>query len=1010
MKKLLLLVILSVVIFSNSTAGAANNIFSGDWASDINNQFYYPEDCDPNTNFGESEEEEGNETEGAGLGKWKLGPNANRPGGDLTPEFKKYMDALSKRTSYELVITSATNHNKMSSSGKVSDHWAGNAADFWHTDNKFGTSSAEPGKSVPRGDEIAEAAYITAGMSASEAKKKAKQGGLINYNGTFDGKSVRIQVIWKINEGNASGGNHKDHVHVGFRINNTVQTNKDNNILKRLANLVGPQTAHAEEATTAHEANDEDVYILGDSITRGAREDLKKYFNDEKLNISKINADDGRAISKDTVGSNPTGLEAIEQDKQYIKEAGTVVIALGTNSGVEDLNTQIPKLINAIKSINSSTKILWVNTFVKDKEQRDKINNTIDDLSDKEGYVIIDTADEKIELSSDGVHPTAEGSKTFAGVVAKGASFNKETPNSTPTDSNPCCPTPKPNTISDTGKSISGTVSARVGYGISKKGQENLQKAVVEAGEEYNVDPNLIAALYYAENSRTADSTNNADSASGTPATGDGKWRDPAKPYGEGDSWPPMNSYSAMGPWQFITSTWQSLKPKGKNNTSDRNDLFISAKAAANYAKTNKATKGASSETIKKFIFNYNHSNTYVQSVFNTYKYLSGEESKKVSGGGDNSEGTTVSCICEDPSNSSVDVKGGNPKNIEGFVQKYADSALAASKKVGIPYDFMLAQILQESGLPLSTLNTKYNNFGGIKWNSPKDGKATPFMADGMGLEQPARYRWFDSPEQGITEQAQFFVKNSRYKEALKYPKDPLRFAEEVAKAGYATDPAYASKLKNIITTTIQPELKKQGKPLSKEVTMDVSPAGGDLSGTPQTASGCISTTSITTVDGFTFPVGDLKKSEVGTNNKLPCRIPEGCHHDQSSAFDIGKGKNGILVGGSEGLPVYAIEDGEIIAFKPTYNGIPSCPHYQLKGKSGWVYWYGHTANPSIKVGSKVKSGDKIAEIGPSKCASNTAPHLHIDRGKPKGHFGGGVKSRDSSMNSLINKLWEALP
>lgn len=186
------------------------------------------------------------------------------------------------------------------------------------------------------------------------------------------------------------------------------------------------------------------------------------------------------------------------------------------------------------------------------------------------------------------------------------------------------------------GESFSGSVSPQVGHGASDKGKENLQKAVVRAGQKHHVDPNFIAAFYYAENARTGDSTNNADSASGTPATGDGKWRDPAPPYGSGASWDAPNGFSAYGPFQFITPTWQSYKPSGANDTSDRLDLFKSAMAAGKYLAASGAKDTTEESKLRQAAFAYNHSNTYVQSVINTYNYLANKGSTTINGSGEN--------------------------------------------------------------------------------------------------------------------------------------------------------------------------------------------------------------------------------------------------------------------------------------------------------------------------------------------------------------------------------------
>ena len=60
-------------------------------------------------------------------------------------------------------------------------------------------------------------------------------------------------------------------------------------------------------------------------------------------------------------------------------------------------------------------------------------------------------------------------------------------------------------------------------------------------------------------------------------------------------------------------------------------------------------------------------------------------------------------------------------------------------------------------------------------------------------------FRKYDTPEECFTDHAQFFFKNKRYAKALEVKADPYKFAEEVAKAGYATGLNYAGSLKKII-------------------------------------------------------------------------------------------------------------------------------------------------------------------------------------------------------------------
>jgi flagellar protein FlgJ len=62
-------------------------------------------------------------------------------------------------------------------------------------------------------------------------------------------------------------------------------------------------------------------------------------------------------------------------------------------------------------------------------------------------------------------------------------------------------------------------------------------------------------------------------------------------------------------------------------------------------------------------------------------------------------------------------------------------------------------------------------------------------------------FRKYDTPEECFSDHADFFFRNKRYADALKVKDNPERFAEEIAKAGYATATNYATTLKSMIAT-----------------------------------------------------------------------------------------------------------------------------------------------------------------------------------------------------------------
>jgi flagellum-specific peptidoglycan hydrolase FlgJ len=59
-------------------------------------------------------------------------------------------------------------------------------------------------------------------------------------------------------------------------------------------------------------------------------------------------------------------------------------------------------------------------------------------------------------------------------------------------------------------------------------------------------------------------------------------------------------------------------------------------------------------------------------------------------------------------------------------------------------------------------------------------------------------FRKYDTPEKCFEDHAQFFLRNKRYSNALLVKNDTYKFIDEIAKAGYATDPDYVKTLKSV--------------------------------------------------------------------------------------------------------------------------------------------------------------------------------------------------------------------
>jgi len=155
------------------------------------------------------------------------------------------------------------------------------------------------------------------------------------------------------------------------------------------------------------------------------------------------------------------------------------------------------------------------------------------------------------------------------------------------------------------------------------------------------------------------------------------------------------------------------------------------------------------------------------------------------------------------------------------FVKKYHGFALQTQDKTGISATFILAQAALESGWGK---HAPGNMFFGVKDTDGVNGNeqlltTTEYLKTDkakfpviLSIEKVVRngvqwfkyrvrdyFRKYPTPEASFTDHAMFFIRNKRYSKALQFRDNPYRFAQEVAKAGYATDPNYSNKLSQVI-------------------------------------------------------------------------------------------------------------------------------------------------------------------------------------------------------------------
>lgn len=155
------------------------------------------------------------------------------------------------------------------------------------------------------------------------------------------------------------------------------------------------------------------------------------------------------------------------------------------------------------------------------------------------------------------------------------------------------------------------------------------------------------------------------------------------------------------------------------------------------------------------------------------------------------------------------------------FVKTYLPFAKQTEPKTGIDAMFTLAQAALESGWGERAVG---NMFFGVKATKDTPANKKQLLTTREVLKHPDGvfpeilsktqlkngdweykvkdwFRKYDSPEESFSDHADVFFKYKRYEKALEVRFNPSRFAEEIAKAGYATDPNYATILKEVIKT-----------------------------------------------------------------------------------------------------------------------------------------------------------------------------------------------------------------
>ncbi|KMT56802.1 flagellar assembly peptidoglycan hydrolase FlgJ [Pseudomonas fildesensis] len=143
------------------------------------------------------------------------------------------------------------------------------------------------------------------------------------------------------------------------------------------------------------------------------------------------------------------------------------------------------------------------------------------------------------------------------------------------------------------------------------------------------------------------------------------------------------------------------------------------------------------------------------------------------------------------------------------FVATMLPMAKAAAERIGVDPKYLVAQAALETGWGKSVMraedgSSSHNLFGikaGQSWQGGQARAITSEFRDGSMVKETAQFRSYNSYQDSFHDLVTLLQSNDRYKEVLKSADNPEQFARELQKAGYATDPDYASKISQIAKT-----------------------------------------------------------------------------------------------------------------------------------------------------------------------------------------------------------------
>lgn len=145
-----------------------------------------------------------------------------------------------------------------------------------------------------------------------------------------------------------------------------------------------------------------------------------------------------------------------------------------------------------------------------------------------------------------------------------------------------------------------------------------------------------------------------------------------------------------------------------------------------------------------------------------------------------------------------------SPAEFVAALKPYAEKAAA---ELNVNADVLLAQAALETGWGKHVVHTQsgensfnlFNIKADTRWSGDKVNVSTLEYHRGVAKQERADFRRYEDYAQSFADYVSFLQTQPRYQQALEVGVDSNAYADALQEAGYATDPAYAEKIKSLL-------------------------------------------------------------------------------------------------------------------------------------------------------------------------------------------------------------------